>query len=334
MASTDVGETERVVESSRLLSRSLSGYLCGTHSGWLTRRRGDRLGLEGLSARQGALESARPAETLRLETRWQPDEGAATLAERLVTALKHPAVVDLLVYGSHASGTTTGFSDLDAVLVIEDRAAADGATLRELRPHVLAAQRAVLAYQPMQHHGFEVATPTLLASADAALELPREALVGVRSVFGRRIDAGFSGNAPDAARRLSSMVAQLSLLPAWPRHPWKLHGAVSMFELLPALYLQAAGVATSKASSFAVARERFENGWWPYSVLEQVREAWPRRRNRSLELAAAAARNPWVAVAAWTRLPSGWPAGIRPLLTASCLKGLKALARRMTETTR
>ena len=248
--------------------------------------------------------------------------------------LDHPAIVEVLIYGSHAGGTPTGFSDLDAVVVIEDRAANAGATLRELRPRVLAAQRALLAYQPMQHHGFEVATPELLANADATLELPREALQGARSMFGRRIDAGFSGGSIDPAGRLRSVVAQLSCLRAWPRHPWKVHGAVSMFELLPALYVQAIGVAASKAESFAVAREQLEGAWWPYDVLEQVREAWPRKRNRRLELAASAARNPWVAVAAWTRLPSQLPAAIGPLLSASCLKSLQELARLMTERTR
>lgn len=333
MASPGLRKVERVGGTARLLSRSLSGYLCGTHSGWLDRRRGDRLTLEGLSASEHAPEAAAPAERLTWDARWQPGDQAATLAERLGAVLDHAAVVDLLVYGSYAGGMPTGFSDLDAVLVIEDRAANTGATLTELRPRVLEAQRALLAYQPMQHHGFEVATPSLLANADAALELPREALQDARSMFGRRINAGFSGGSVDA-ERLRSLVAQLSCLPAWPRHPWKVHGAVSMFALLPALYLQAIGVAVSKADSFAVAREQLEGAWWPYDVLEQVREAWPRTRNRRLELGASAARNPWVAVAAWTRLPSELPTSVGPLLSASCLRGLQELARLMTERAR
>ena len=334
MASPGVGEVERVGGTARLLSRSLSGYLCGTHSGWLDRRRGDRLSLEGLSASERAPGAAVPAERLTWDARWQPENQAASLAERLGAVLGHPAIVDVLIYGSHAGGTPTGFSDLDAVLVIEDRAANAGATLRELRPRVLEAQRALLAYQPMQHHGFEVATPELLAAADAALALPREALRGARSMLGRRIDAGFSGGGSDPAGPLRSLVAQLLSLSAWPSHPWRLHGAVSMFELLPALYLQAIGVPVSKAESFAVAREQLQSAWWPYDVLEQVRAVWPRRRNRRLEVAATAARNPWVAVAAWTRLPSRWPAAVRPLLSDSCLRSLQDLARLMTERTR
>jgi hypothetical protein len=107
-----------------------------------------------------------------------------------------------------------------------------------------------------------------------------------------------------------------------------------MFELLPALHLQAAGTAVSKADSFDEVRERFGGAWWPYDTLEGVRAGWPRKRNRRLELGSAAARNPWVAVAAWTRLPSRWPPGVAPLLTADCLTGLQAVARQMTEAAR
>jgi hypothetical protein len=335
MASPGVGELERTdAASRRLMARSLSGYLCGTHSGWLARRRGDRLPLDELGAAHHQTQRDLSVDELTWATPWEPQGDLASLAARLGAALRHSAVLDLLVYGSHAGGAPTGFSDLDAVLVITDEAAGNAEALRELRPRVLAAQRAVLSHQPMQHHGFEVATPTLLASADGALELPREALLGARSLFGRRLDGGFSGAGLDAAGRLESMTAQLSGLSAWPSHTWRLHGAVSMFELLPALYLQATGMEISKSRSFAVAREQFVGKWWPYDVLRDVRDAWPRTRDRRLEVAAAAARNPWVAVAAWTRLPSGWPAVARTLLSESCLTGLQQIAKLMAERAR
>jgi hypothetical protein len=90
----------------------------------------------------------------------------------------------------------------------------------------------------------------------------------------------------------------------------------------------------TKAESFAAAREQFESDWWPYDVLRDVRDAWPRRSYRRLEVAAAAVRNPWVAVDAWTRLPSRSPAVIRALLSASCLEALQEIARRMAGTPR
>jgi hypothetical protein len=336
MASSCVDEIGRTYAAQRqLVARSLSGYLCGTHSGGLARRRADRLAPDQLGAvHRNQQESLASREELIWEARWEPRGELVTLAGRLSAALDHPAVVDLLVYGSQAGGATTGFSDFDAVLVIADETVEDAAALAALRSRVLAAQRAVLAYQPMQHHGFEVATPKLLESADATLELPREALLGAQSLCGRRLAGGCSGVGLDPATRLRSMAAQLSRLSDWPRHPWRLHAAVSMFELLPALHVQASGRAVSKAESFAVAREQFEGDWWPYDVLRDVREAWPRRPHRRLEVAAAAARNPWVAVDTWTRLPSRWPAVVRALLSASCLEALQEIARRMAGSAR
>jgi len=107
-----------------------------------------------------------------------------------------------------------------------------------------------------------------------------------------------------------------------------------MFELLPALYLQSKGEAVAKAGSFNLAQRHFQDGWWPYEVLERVRATWPRTRNRPLEIAASAVRNPWVAVRAWARLPSASPQPVRPLLSADCLTALQELARRMVKGTR
>lgn len=331
MASAGPAEALERRGQARVLSRSLSGYLCGTHSGALGRRRGDRLGVEEACAAHRALRVPAGSATLTLANRWQPGAEAQDLARQLSALLDHRAVVDLLVFGSHAGGAPTGFSDFDAVLVLGDRTAEDPATLSSLRPRVLATQRAVLAHQPMQHHGFELATPALLGDASAALELPREALERAQSLHGNPIRVGFPDAADHAARGLRSIARQLCALPAWPNHPWKLHGTLSMFELLPALFLQSRGVAVSKRDSFDLARAHFSPGVWPYDVLAQVREDWPRRRNRRLELAATAARNPWLAVAGWTRLPSAWPPSVRPLLPTRSLRALQDLARRMAE---
>ena len=88
------------------------------------------------------------------------------------------------MFGSQAGGRTTGFSDVDAILVISDEIAGDATEMPSLRRCVLAAQRAVIRYQPMQHHGFEIVTPTLLRDASGALALPAVALAETRSLRG------------------------------------------------------------------------------------------------------------------------------------------------------
>lgn len=307
----------------RLVARSLSGFLCGTHSGAL-RKRGR--GLLSIQAMGEALPrddpGAGPATRLGRE-RWVPREEARRLAGELDDALSDPAVVDLIVFGSEARGSTTGFSDFDALLVVDDDAARSPDALVRLRREVLAAQRAVLRHQPLQHHGFEVATPGLLAHASEALGIPEAALNEARSLRGIGASGTFDPRAEQAQAAFRALAGAVATVRRWPSHPWELHRVVSMFELVPALWLQAQGNEVAKWESFEAARRELGSPRWPWSGLEQVRLRWPRRAWRFPLGASAVVRNPWLAVAAWRRLPARVPAEARRLLSQSCLEDLR-----------
>lgn len=316
----------------RRLSLSLSGYLCGTHSGVLAYRRGERLDARGVAAAHRALGSPAASDRTVLGRRaWQPPGGTSRLRAGLRSALSAPGIMELILFGSQARGGTTGFSDVDAVLVLEDAAAENPATLRSLRRRVLAAQRAVMAYQPMQHHGFEVVTPKLLGDACAALELPPDTVNESRSLGGAGVPAAVHAGAGSsiAAARLSMIADRVRGLRAWPRHPWRAHVTIAMLELLPALYLQSKGRAVPKWRSFDEARVDFGDRWWPYDVLEEVRASWRREARPELQALIAVARNPWAAVAAWTRLPISFPPAATPLLSPRTLRALQGLALEM-----
>jgi hypothetical protein len=315
----------------RQISRSLAAYLCGTHSGLLSVRRRDRLDAEDIARSHTHL----PTENLSLTIgahQWEPAEGTANLARSLRASLERRGVVDLVLFGSQAGGGLTGFSDVDALLVIDDEVAENAELLKALRPPVLAAQRAVIAYQPMQHHAFEVATPKLLGKAGESLGMPWVAFDGAQSLLGVGAEASFFPEPPESTRgRLTQLLDGLSRVDAWPRHPWRLHGVVAMWELAPALYVQTFDQSFPKALSFERAREDFGDAWWPYDVLEQVRAQWVRSSQEMFVAASRALRNPWIAVAVWMRMPvtSRQPAG--SLLTDECLTALRGLAREMAE---
>jgi hypothetical protein len=317
-------------EACREISRALSGYLCGTESGLLARtssgrRRGQTP--EKISAAHRAIRICDTADH-RIELGhdlWEPDEGRE-LVGSLRRALTQAHVVELVFFGSQARGARTGFSDVDAVLVIADEAADDPAKLRSLRTYVVAAQRAVLRHQPMQHHGFEVATPRLLVSASEALALPAIALSETRSLNGRAVHARVANGSARGRSTLADLVRSLRALAAWPHHPWQAHRVVSMFELLPTLYLQSVGSWVAKSRSFSKAREHFSGDWWAYDVLNDVRRCWPRQRYPLLEHAVTLLRNPWAAVALWRRLPEPLPANIQTLLTPELLRALQSLS--------
>ena len=327
-----ISEASHPTESPRLLSRSLSGYLCGTHSG-VGRRRGDRLDLPALTRAHANLDRPPGGPTEQIGGPvWAPAANADALARALRRSLDRPEVLDLVLFGSQARGTTTGFSDIDAILVIDDAAADDPNVLRKLRPRVLAAQRAVLDHQPAQHHGFEVVTPGLLVRANEALGMPAVALIETRTLLGREFEASFAPDSPEETRnRLARLVAATTGVSAWPSHPWQLHATVSMFELLPALYLQALGHAVPKWRSFDEARTHFGKEWWPYDVLKQVRDDWVRRPAPALRLASSMLRNPWLGVAAWRRAPAVRRQPAAGVLTDICLEGLRGLATGMRD---
>jgi hypothetical protein len=322
----------------RSVAQGLGGYLCGTHSGLLApsasgrRLRAQRAETTFSMHRRFHPRQGGGEEFVVGEKVWRPDE-QGRLAATLRAALTFPGFVDLIFFGSQARGDRTGFSDVDAILVVANDAADSPERLRALRPRVLAAQRAILAYQPMQHHGFEVATPKLLRQAEEALGLPAIALSQTASLNGTAVSTTFLGTKTNRSG-FDLMAKHLRRLPAWPSHPWEAHRHVAMFELLPVLYLQARGASVPKAQSFEEARSDFSNQWWPYEVLADVRHRWPRVRRPLLECAAAAVRNPWAAVAAWRRLPAALPAPVRSMLTPSLLEGLQSVVDAMEERAR
>jgi hypothetical protein len=318
------------------LCRRLSGYLCGTHSGlWrLGKPGGGRspLSTEEIASAHRQVRIERPAgDPAELGGRqWKPRE-QAKLAHDLNRSLANADVVDLILYGSQARTDRTGFSDIDAILVIRDEAADDAAVLRSLRPNVIAAQRAILRYQAMQHHGFDVSTPRLLTRATEALGLPAVALTETCSLRGTVVNAFLTNSLPDDANNLRRLSESLRALASWPSHPWRAHRAIAMFELLPTLYLQARDVWVPKSMSFAEVGRQFETAWWPYEVLEEIRRRWPRRRYRRLDSAVYVLRNPWAGVAVWRHLPEVIPKEVHALLTPGLLTGLHSVMRRLQE---
>jgi hypothetical protein len=314
----------------------LGGFLNGTHRGAHAARRNRSFSPRAAVETTRSVESiARGAgKPLVLGTEpWAPtSQDENRLRDSFAESLEVDGVLELVVFGSLARGSTTGFSDVDALLVVDDNVVVDHQALGRLRPNVLAAGRAALAYQPMQHHGFLVATPRLLAHP-TALALPAEALTKTVSLFGRPLET-FAGAAGSAAEAFRAHAKELQSLTAWPRHAWLLHRAVATFELAPVLYLQATGRPCAKHASFEIARADFPDSWSPYEVLDEVRRRWPRQQSPSLQRLARVLRNPWATSAVRRRLPAPVPRAVDELLDDRCFTDLQRLVGLMNENVR
>jgi Nucleotidyltransferase domain len=326
---TGLSESVRAAEA----ASRLAGFLNGTHH----RLRASRGARDG-SARAvvEAFRYMRPsagvaAQTLELGLDLWTPVGAEErrLRDSLDGCLATDGVLELVLFGSLARGSTTGFSDVDAVLVVDDSVAADRGALSRLRPSVLAAGRAVFAYQPMQHHGFLVVTPNLLKDP-SGLGMPAAALSTTRSLFGVATSASVPLSMGDPGGRFQRLSGTLASIRTWPRHPWSLHRAIAMFELAPVLYLQATGRMSAKHTSFGLACSEFTDIWHPYDTLAAIRERWPRQARPMVRIASRVCRNPWFAVALWRRLPASPPREVVQLLTAECLRGLHVVVAAMS----
>jgi hypothetical protein len=142
---------------------------------------------------------------------------------------------------------------------------------------------------------------------------------------GRGIQLCVRNDRSQSKQSLAQVASSLAAVTAWPHHPWETHRIVSMFELLPTLYLQSRGDFVPKWCSFEQARRDFGSDWWSYDVLREIRAAWPRQPVRRLDQACFLSRNPWTALAVWRRIPTPLPRQVEPLLSVRLLDGLQAL---------
>ncbi len=223
-----------------------------------------------------------------------------------------------IVHGSVATGDAVAYSDFDALVVLRDELFSERGKLASTAYHLTRARRAMLQFDPLQHHGWFVLTESDLsnypeevlpiASLERGKSLLREPCVLTVS---RRPSKAAAGSALDTlARGLLSQCA-----PAFrPRDLYRAKSFLSRFMLLPALYLHARdGIGIYKGESFAAATTDFPAAEW-------------RAMDRASEL-----RHEWSqSLAAWRRTLLTVSLVARPIFLRQCPPPLSpALARQL-----
>lgn len=209
----------------------------------------------------------------------------------------HPVqeqVIGVWLHGSLATADFTPYSDVDALFVVRDEVLQDEVAYRRVKTAVLAALRHVFLFDPLQHHGFFVATPHILAFWPAAY-LPAAALSHARLLepISEPISLHEYRNATEGKLLLQNLVQQMCRATP-PPNLYKAKGLLSQFMLLPAAYCQAMGNSVYKRESFGLVQEQFQTHWQPMEEASRMRQEWktPKRPFWALILSLT---NPWLA---------------------------------------
>jgi len=183
-----------------------------------------------------------------------------------------------LLHGSFASLDFTGYSDLDTLAILPGNVVTDAGSLRRCRRAFVATWRAVRAFDPLQHHGHFVLTEVDLDGYPDALfpVAVLERTVALSSLPPplrlRPVPVAAIG------REIFRSVAERYLRADLARglaNAYRLKNDLSVFMLLPALWLQAQGRPIDKRSSFGRVYARLS----PAAVdtfrrVTEIRAAW------------------------------------------------------------
>jgi hypothetical protein len=230
-------------------------------------------------------------------------------------------LVGVWLHGSLATQDYTGYSDVDALIVLRDEAVQNPRTYRRVRAAVLRALRSILVFDPLQHHGFFVGTESLLDQWPSDY-LPGAALQHARPLCPLPASVALQEHsdpleAPAAFHTLCRQVLHAQV----PRTLYQAKSLLSQFMLLPAAYYQAIGQPVYKRESFPQAQAEFPAHWCAMDEATQLRAEWrvPRRAGWAICLMFA---NPWVASRLYRRLErapvpkryyDNWPAFIQEM---------------------
>ncbi|MFM2136432.1 MAG: hypothetical protein RL021_1832 [Bacteroidota bacterium] len=189
----------------------------------------------------------------------------------------------VLLHGSCGDGRTTGYSDVDALVVIRDEVFLDPQRLVALARPLSAACRQMYRFDALQHHGwFAISEQDLSNFPEEVLPLAAlkdaAVLCGERRLRIRYAETPQGVFSQRADRQFEKLEEQL--MSGWrPSNLFQLKSLLSEFMLLPVLLMQAkTGKGFSKRESFSAAKSAFDpNTWAIMDEVSVIREKWEYR---------------------------------------------------------
>lgn len=192
-------------------------------------------------------------------------------------------LLSVVLHGSAGDGRLTGYSDLDALVIIRNEVFSHPSKLVRLAKVLSAARMFMYRFDPLQHHGWFVLTEQDLLAYPEFI-LPLEAIREGCVLLGENnltVSSMVSDKAvyQAAARRLVRKLHQ-QLSDGWrPKNAYQLKSLLSEFMMLPVLYQQAIfGKGCSKRESFVKVSGSFKTATWnTMEEVSHIRQRWSYR---------------------------------------------------------
>lgn len=192
------------------------------------------------------------------------------------------------IHGSQATGDACAFSDVDVLVVVEDRktftAGEHAAAVKELQRLL----RAIYRYDPLMHHGLMFFPASGFDAYDQTF-LPLETLRRASVLHGSKRLAvrTVPGAAETSRRRVQNALAVIRARlaeHAAERDDYSFKRVVSNILLLPALLAAARGHQVYKKDSFPLVQEWFSDAEWSgIRRAEEYRTLWKRTEQPMLQ---------------------------------------------------
>ena len=197
----------------------------------------------------------------------------------------------LVLMGSLADNTATGYSDLDAVYFPPDEEFAGSP--EKIRRALVKAGRVILSFDHLQHHGVFILPESI---ARKRSPLPASALQGAVLLSGKTeiILGGWENSWKTNLFPILNKCEKLARNPrARPKSLYGIKLLLSQIMLLPSLFLLAMGKDVSKARSFSLVREMLRDDLPALDLATKLRASWKRPCSRAFKAGLALSPSPW-----------------------------------------
>lgn len=197
----------------------------------------------------------------------------------------------LILMGSLADETATGYSDLDAAYFPPDDEFVE--SFGKIRQALRKAARVILSFDHLQHHGVFVipkSTTRICSPLPPSAFHKARVLQGEKELILGTWETSWKANLKPIINKCITLAENPEQR---PRNLYGIKLFLSQIMLLPSLFLLAREQDVPKAESFGIIKGMFREDCGALDVATELRASWKRLRSRFFEIGVKTWPSPW-----------------------------------------